>query len=459
MLGYKVGKNIGEYINGWQVEPLVVMPIAFVAFLFTVAGYDTNALSSGLAMIVALSPLWLPVYLGVFFWISWAEYIRYLFWFSQDQVLLEIQLPQEVMKSPLAMETFLSTLWNAGGETTFLARMWKGSHRPIWSLEIASNEGRLGFYIHMRRAFRNIVEARLYGQFPEAKVIEVDDYAAAIPFNLKEYNLFGAEYRKDALGALPIKTYVDFGLDKDPKEEFKIDPLTNILELFAQVGKDEHFWMQIILKTRRNEAEWYGIRDKEDNKFHKPAAAEISNIIKGAAKRTADLVTDEAAKKQVASRGQTLLSEAEKRRIDRIERSMSKLVFETGIRVVYLAKKEKYVGINAAGIIRFFDVFKVQDSAREYNALGASGGTSIFDYPWQDFKNIRSNITKENVFFHYKNRAYFYVPYDQKPVFMNTEEIATLWHFPSSVIQTPGLNRVPSRRSEAPSNLPTNDNV
>ncbi len=454
MFGYSVGTKISDFINDWAFDPLVIMPIVLGSLFFIIDAYDPNTLSAGLAMLVALSPVWLPLYLGVFLWISWVDYIRFMFWFSQDVVLLEVQLPLEVYKSPLAMEAFLITLWNAGGETTFINRVWKGSFRPVWSLEIASNEGRIGFYIHIRSAWRNIVEARLYAQFPDAKVFEVDDYVSRIPFNLKDYDIYGTEYRKSKPQALPIKTYVDYGLDKDPKEEFKVDPISSILELFAQIGKGEHYWMQIILKARRHETEWYGFRSKKDQ-YKEGAAAEIKNIIANAAKRTADLVDDPIAAKQVASRGQTLLSESDKRRVDQIERSMSKLVFDTGVHVIYLAKKENYSGINVGAMIRFFDSYRGHDSSREYNGLGVSGGLVDFNYPWQDFMKIRETIAKENIFFHYKNRAYFYVPYDQTPVFLNTEELASLWHFPSSVIQTPGLNRVPSRSSEAPINLPT----
>ncbi len=458
MLGHHVSEKLSNWLNGWAFDPLAFMPMVVVLFLITVDWYDPLTLSSGLAMLIAMSPVWLPLYFGVFFWISWIDYIRFLFWFSQDYILVEIQLPPEVLKSPLAMETFLATLWNAGSETTYIQRIWRGSYRPIWSLEIASNEGRIGFYIHMRSGWRNIVEARLYAQFPEAKAHVVDDYVARIPFNLKEYDIFGCEYRKSsrAPNALPIKTYIDYGLDKDPKEEYKIDPISSILELFTQIGKGEHFWMQIILKARRNESEWYGFRFAKDD-YKEPAAKEISRIIKGAADRTAALVKDKVEKEKVAIRGQQLLSESEKRRIDQIERSMSKLIFEAGIHVVYLAKKENYVGINAGAIIRFFDAYKGQDYTREYNELGVNGGTAMFDYPWQDFMKIRVRLSKENLFFRYKNRAYFYVPYDQVPVFMNTEELASLWHFPGSMVQTPGLNRVPSRRSEAPVNLPTGE--
>jgi hypothetical protein len=451
-------EDLSKKLNSWALEPLAVFPMGLVVLIFVADSFDPNITAGVLAMLVALSPIWMPLYFLIFFWITWIDYVRLMFWFSQNYVLLEVQLPQTVDKNPAAFETFLAMFHNAGGETTFLARMWKGSFRPIWALEIASNEGRIGFYIHMRRAFRNIAEARFYGQFPEAKLVEVDDYAARINFNLDEYDIFGSEYQKAKPEALPIKTYIDWGLDKDPKEEFKIDPITNILELLGQVGKNEYFWMQIILKTRRGETEWYGFRFGKDEYTH-GAEEEIGKIIKGAAERNAKLATKDKAKmeqiiEQASSRGTAILTQGERTRVERIESSLSKLTFECGIRVIYMARKENHQGINNGAIIRLFDTFKGQDAKHDYNALGVTRGTTIFDYPWQDFRNTRLNILKESLFFHYKNRAYFYVPYDQVPVIMNTEEIATLWHMPSAVVQTPGLSRVPSRRSEAPVNLP-----
>jgi hypothetical protein len=463
MLGHAYAKKIKDLLVNWKIEPLFVMPLALVILIFVANSFDPNSVSAVLAMLVALSPVWMPLYLLVFFWISWIDYIRLMFWFSQSAVLLEVQLPQTIDKNPNAFETFLATFHNASGETTFLARMWKGSFRPIWAIEIASNEGRLGFYIHTRRAFQNIVEARFYGQFPEAKLVEVDDYAARVPFNLDEYDIFGAEYQKGTPEALPIKTYVDWGLDKDPKEELKIDPITNILELLGQVGKNEYYWMQLILKTRRDETEWYGFRRKPDP-YKEAAYKEIQTIVANAAKRSAEVLKlvnaniDKArldqAQEQAASRGLATLTEGERRRVDKIERNLSKLTWEVGIRIIYMARKENFNGINNGAIVRFFDTFKGQDAAREYNSLNVTRGTTFFDYPWQDIGHVRLNIMKESLYFHYKNRAYFYVPYDQKPAFLTSEEIATLWHIPSAVVQTPGLNRVPSRRAEAPVNLP-----
>ena len=454
MLLHDHAKKVTNFLDGWQFEVMFVAPLFFLVLLIVAAAADPGAISGVLSATIAISPVWLPFFIGSFLLTSWVLYARFRFWFKQEYVLLHIQLPPEVEKSPLSMEAFFIALWNIGGETTFIDRVIKGQFRPVWSLEIASTEGRLGYYLHVRKGWRQITEARLYGQFPEAKVTEVDDYVSEIPFNLDDYSISGSEYGKSdkVPQALPIKTYVAYGLDKNPDEELKVDPITNILELLAQVGKGEHFWMQIICRGRKQD-EWYGFYLKE-NKFIKPARDYIEKLVKSAADRAKSFAGGEVdAAKQAASRGFMLLSEGERRRVDAIERSMTKLIFECGVRVVYLAKSEKFTGVNIGAMVRFFDSVRGQD---EYNALGLTNRGAIrFDYPWQDFMNIRKRTEWRHLYYRYKNRAYFFVPYDQVPVFLNTEELATLWHYPSSVIKTTGLNRIPSRVGDAPPNLPT----
>jgi len=64
-----------------------------------------------------------------------------------DAVTLEITLPKEIMKSPLAMELFLTSVFQTSGETTFIDTMFMGKTRPWFSLEIASFGGEIKFFI------------------------------------------------------------------------------------------------------------------------------------------------------------------------------------------------------------------------------------------------------------------------------------------------------------------------
>ncbi|HWB33855.1 MAG TPA: hypothetical protein VG753_00825 [Candidatus Paceibacterota bacterium] len=437
-------------LNGWHIEAVFIAPIAFVLLLAAALTIDPAAVKAVATGVVAISPIWVPLFLATFFWTSWIEYIRFQFLFSQEMILLEVTLPPEVSKSPLSMELFLTAMWNAGGESTFIARVWKGSYRPIWSLEIASNEGRVSYYIHLRKAWRNIIEARLYGQFPEAKITEVDDYAAKVPFNLEEYDLWGTEYTKDSPGALPIKLYKDYELDKNTDTpEIHIDPLSNVLEYLSHAGPGEYIWLQFIIKARKKD-EWYGFYKKKDS-YAEGGKDAVKAIMLGAAERAKALAGDDpTAQAQAAVRGSSILTVGERDQIESIERNMGKLTFECGMRTVYITKKGKFNPVNIGSLVRLFDPFRSND----YNKLNPTRGMSIFDYPWQDFHDMRKHIIKKQLYFYYKERAYFYVPYDQVPVFMSAEELATLWHFPNSKVQPPGLERVASKRAEAPANLP-----
>ena len=434
------------------------MPLVFLILLFVAGRTDPGAVSGTLAMVVALSPVWLTIYLARFFWTTWIHYIRYVFWFSQEYILLEIQLPPEVEKSPLAMELFLTGIYNSGGEGTFIARIWEGKFRAAFSLEIASNEGQIKFYIHCRKGWKNILESKLYGQYPEARVTEAEDYVARVPFNTDGYSLWGTEFDKtDGAHALPLKTYIDYALDKNPdKPEMQVDPMTNMLEYMGQIGAGEYIWVQIVMQARKKD-QWYGFFYvgnfffKKKDSYIDAAKEKISSITKDAIKRSQELLEDDVEKKKVASRGAMLLTGGEKLQVEAIERSLTKNLYECGIRGLYLARKENFNGVNIGNLVMIFAAF--QQSG--YNSLMPGRGSDWFDYPWQDIGGIRDNKMKHNLFFRYKQRAYFYVPYDQVPVFMTTEELATIWHFPSSVVQTPALDRVPSRRSEAPINLPT----
>lgn len=458
-------EHINKWINGWGIEPIAVMPVAFLLFLWVVYALDPMAIEAVFAVAVATSPVWLPYALLIAFWHQWMHYIRFRFWFSPitTPVLLEIMLPPEVEKSPLAMEIFLVSLHQGGGETTFLHRIWRGQMRMTSSLEIASNHGQIRYYIQTRRSFRNIIESRLYGQFPEAQVREVDDYTQQIPSNLAGYQIAGTEYAKGDAGALPIKTYMEFNLDKNPDTpEIQTDPISQILELMGSIGPDEHMWVQFIIRARRKD-EWYGFYLNADS-FMDGAKKLLAEVTGGAVKRAQDLVStgdpaeDKKQKAQAAARGSTLLTEIERRKVESIERSMSKLVFECGIRTIYAAKPERFVGVNVSHLVTFFTAFRGAPG-KQYNSLNVTRGTLYFDYPWQDWNGIRENIERHNILFRYRHRAYFGVPYDQVPIFMTTEELATIWHFPSSAIRTPALSRVPAKVSEAPLNLPTAESL
>lgn len=352
--------------SGYRIETLLISLAGLLTLVWIAASFDPTALKAVATVVVALSPVWLPVFLAAFFWTTWIEYLRFGYLFKRKMTLLEIQLPPEVIKSPLAMELFLTALWNNGSETSFIQRIWKGQFRVIWTLEIASNEGKVSFYINLPQDWRNIVEARLYGQFPEAKISEAEDYTTKVDFNQEEYTWWGTEYKKSSADAVPIKTYVDYALDKNTDTpEIQVDPLTHVLEHFSSIGQGEYLWLQFIIKARKAD-EWFGFYKSTDS-YKEGGKAEISKMMKDAGERAKALVGEDPEKQaQAQARGLTLLTEVERRRVEAIERSMSKLLFECGIRGMYLCKKERFQLVNIGSLVRLFDPFRSGRLLQQY---------------------------------------------------------------------------------------------
>jgi hypothetical protein len=49
----------------------------------------------------------------------------------------------------------------------------------------------------------------------------------------------------------------------------------------------------------------------------------------------------------------------------------------------------------------------------------------------------------------------FWLPFFHPPInVLNTEELATLWHFPGQIMRVPTLERIESKEASPPPNLP-----
>ncbi|MDE2021815.1 MAG: hypothetical protein KGI71_02750, partial [Patescibacteria group bacterium] len=141
----------GVRFQAWPVFILGAL-ILFVSFVFMSAN-----VSLALSLALFLAPLWLPFLLiggALALWLTWR---RGEFIFSQKYILLEIKPPRNLVKTPLAMEAFLSSIHLSPGESNWYAKWIKGGVRPFFSLEIASLEGRVHFFIWTRENFRRVI--------------------------------------------------------------------------------------------------------------------------------------------------------------------------------------------------------------------------------------------------------------------------------------------------------------
>jgi hypothetical protein len=401
-------------------------------------------------IILATFPLWLPFLLWQLFWPVWVRYVQAKFFLAQKYVTLEVRLPKDTFKSPLAMELFLNTLHQTGGEGNWYDRFWLGKTRPWFSLELVSTEGAIHFYIWTRAGFKNFIESSLYAQFPGIEVYErTRDYALDMHFNKDTMKIWAAEFKFTKDDPYPIKTYVDYGLDKDPKEEFKVDPLAPMLEFMGTVGPQQHLWIQYIVRAHKAEKRKPGTLFGTVDAWKEVAAAEINKIlIRDAKTKISGTENDKGFPKAPT------ITKGEQEIVAALERSLTKFAFDVGIRVLYIAeKKEAFNGNMMGGIIGSFKQF----GSEHLNAFRPNSDLWMpaFSYPWQDFHEYRQNKARKEALEAYKRRSFFFPPYNEgQALVMNAEELATMFHFPGQVAATPNLARIASKKAEAPANLP-----
>jgi hypothetical protein len=193
--------------------------------------------------------------------------------------------------------------------------------------------------------------------------------------------------------------------------------------------------MQIVVRATSKRFYRKGSRRKEDWRVEGEKLVE----------KIMEKYTDENGKKAAF----TSLSKGDQQLIEAIQRNTSKLGFDTGIRIIYWTR-EHFRVTNVKAILGMLRPFNTKDM----NGFDPAWLTG-FDYPWQDFKHIRQNARKKRMFRMYKERAWFEKPYQKKPMILNSEELATIFHFPGQVAETPTFGRIESRKGEPPTNLPT----
>lgn len=438
-----VNGTIGNYFG---ISRGAVLSCMFVGLLGALWHLIPNLPLFAFAWIVGTMPIWLPIFAIVGGWKAWVWYIHAQFLTSRKPVLLDVRMPRNLVKSPRGMEAALSQLWIDAAETTFFDRKWAGNVRPVFSMEIASFGGDVHMYFWTWRNYLPIVEASIYAQYPEVELVEVEDYASKFNYDPKEHTCYVTDFRYEPKSdAYPIKTYIEFELDKDPKEEYKVDPLAEILELFGNLNPHEQAWAQFVFTCDKDVRRPPGGHWWETEKRYSGMVKEEIDKLRKELVGDPDSHSD---KWKSYSRVQ-LYKVNEQIRL--MERNMGKHPFNVGVRACYVAHPDHYNGAQGG---KFKWLFKPFGNEYYLNQLRPRRWHTPFDWPWQDLWGMRWNLMAERFFDCYRRRQHFYPPYQLPYNTMSSEVLATLWHPVSSAVQTPGIQRVAAKKSEAPSNLP-----
>ncbi|MCA9362513.1 hypothetical protein KC906_03990, partial [Candidatus Kaiserbacteria bacterium] len=378
----------------------------------------------------------------------WLWSVGEKFKYDNGRSTLRIVLPQEVLKSPEAMESVFTQIHNANNPDNLMQSYLDGKRPLTCTFELASIGGEVRFYANVpTKKVKNALESNLYAQYPGIEVIEEDiDYTAEVKWDPKVWDLISFHILKKSKttgdDVLPIKTYIDYGLDKQPKEELKFEPMAPLIEHLGSAQPHERVWVQILMTphTKKN--------------FKSGSLYSVGTWESSAAKKINEMMGRDATHHgPEETENRPMLTMGERDTIAAIERNVSKYAYTVAIRAMYITKAGKFNPDMIGPMLRSFGQFDMVGRA----SLGPLWRTD-FDYNFfQDFTGARKLRAKRNELEWYKAR--FYLEGDQKRKtdrqrIMSVEELATIYHIPGTSVVTPGLGRVDTARREAPANLP-----
>lgn len=412
--------------------------------------------------------LWKPFY---FLWHWWRNevffsYIRF--------VMLEVILPKETKKPLRAMEQVINSMWgNIHDPPDWWEKHIEGKVILRAAFEIVSLEGKIHFFIRIPERSRKGVESSIYSQYPDAEIIEVDDYTKYVPQDIpnKDWDCWGFDVQLLKPEVYPIKTYEMFYEERpDMPEEKRLDPLSTLLEGMAKLDKGEQFWLQIGAKPLTPDDYPYPqLGKKEVDKLMK----RVQDNKKSGSKSLIEMIRDgfiflftgkkPPEEEQKSADTSALfteyifgLTEDERKVIAAIEKKVSKYCFDSFIRFLYVYKREHSGTAAKPVMIGFLELL----STTNLNTMKpwTETLTKVHKHwflPYNLFLPRLLYLKKREMFEHYIMRVTPKFPDPGGTFILNAEELATMFHFPSRDISpVPFIRRVEAKKGEPPSTIP-----
>lgn len=140
---------------------------------------------------------------------------------AQDKTFLFIKIPSSNEQKETAMEAFLRSLHRV-----------LPNNSPI-SLEMASKNQFLKFYIVLPKHQKNLIESQLYAQYPDAEIEEAEDYLPSFERNTIVEQLY---FKRSSIN--PLNTYHDLSEDL----------LKTLSAVLAKAEPEEEICLQLVLK-------------------------------------------------------------------------------------------------------------------------------------------------------------------------------------------------------------------
>lgn len=385
-----------------------------------------NLLWLFLACTVIVFAVLLYYYLKKHIYYSWFIVPRTMNW-----VFLEIQMPKEQLeneqkqkgdeekKNLIAVaEQLFTTLAEIGGHDSLF------KPKEYISFEIACVNKKIGFYVNCPKDLVDIVEKQIHSQYPHAYIEQTKGYN---PFQDKG-SVEAAELVPTKKYFYPIRTY----------KTMESDPLGALSNAMSKLDENEGAAIQFIVspaghgwqsKPRHMALEIQ--QGKNPHTVEKGVAYQVFREFThgiGAGLMGKDSSKEKGSRHDLSGTHSPIqLTPMQQEIVKRLEEKASRSGYYTNIRIVASSIHPGAASMHLKNISAAF---------LQYNMPPFNG--------FQVKRKNKDDVVKDYIFRVFRK-------YWKKAIF-NTEELASLWHLPTPLIDTPNIKWLTSRKAPPPIN-------
>lgn len=332
---------------------------------------------------------------------------------SLNMSLFLVRMPKETKtdisseekKSRIAvMEQFLSSLGFLR-EKSFKNQLFYGQPYIVLEMAVPFSSPEISFYAAIPKKYETYLEKQIHGFYPNAMIEKAEDYNIFNP----DGSVVGGFLKQDKNFVLPIKTY----------KELEIDPLENISNALSKIqDTGEGGAIQITIKSA-------------DRLWNKAGISIAKRMNEGVSFKNA--MKGNLPRKQKPNEPQIIqkVSPMDEEIIKALQMKASKTGFDVNIRLLFSAKEEE----------RAKELFS-----------HAEGAFQQFSTP--NFNSIKVEKLKNNSLKRMCFNFSFRLFKNQERMLLNSEELASIFHFPLTQLASPKLKWLKSKESVPPTNIP-----
>jgi len=303
--------------------------------------------------------------------------------------------------------------------------------QPHLVLEIATPQigEEIAFYLALPRGYEDVIEKQIHGFYPEASIAKTEDYNIFNPQGVS-----AGSYLKLAKSyVLPFKTYQN--LEKDPLNE-----ITNTLSKLEEKGEGASIqitirptlskqWSSLGLKIAKEmqQGKNYELaKIKAERGWFSRNLGYLFEVLKGPPKQKTEPGQSSEAGEKLA------LTPLQEEVIKSLEGKASKVGFDVNLRLLVSAGNQQ----RAEQMLSHLEAAFVQFNAPNLNQL-------------KSFRLKKGRALKKLIY-NFSFRSFN----ERQKTLLNTEELTSLFHFPTTTMETPKIKFLKAEPAAPPANMP-----